>query len=61
MNGNPQYIVQHTPTGGYQVVHVGRVESVDGVEYTSFEEAKALRDLLNQAHESALVTAGGAR
>lgn len=61
MTGNPQYIVQQTTSGAYQVVRVDRVESVDGVEYASFDEAKALRDLLNQAHESALVTAGGAR
>lgn len=44
----PRFVVQHTTPGHWQIAEVGRAgKSYDGVDYTSFETAKAERDRLD--------------
>jgi hypothetical protein len=44
---SPRFIVQHGTAGIRRVVSVETGKSVDGIDYTDFESAKAVRDRLN--------------
>jgi len=45
---NPRFLVQHTTPGHWQLASVDSGgKSVDGIDYTSFEAAAAVRDRLN--------------
>ncbi|MBR7832447.1 hypothetical protein KDL01_04215 [Actinospica durhamensis] len=53
--GVPRFVVQHTTPGHWQLTSIETGKSVDGIDYTSFDTARAERDLRNAEQ------AGGAR
>lgn len=58
--GIPQFVIQRTASGKFHVVGALDEQPVDGVEFDEFDDAKAVRNRLNEQARRAAAAQGGA-